>query len=423
MRIFPVFRFSTPLFVLMLATVPVRGQEWQDAPAMPVPRYDMAASVLDGQIYVIGGLDGAGNAVASVLRFDPSNGGAWHDAAPLDGERFDAAAVTLDGRIYVIGGVDDDGDVLDEVEAYLPHEDRWIEIDDLEEGRRGHRAVVIDGRIYVVGGVDEKGKVVKEVEVYDPAENKWSVSEKWKPKHARVAFALVALDGAVYALGGFGGETPVPITEPEVFEGGSVSVIPPGLLRQRGRLAAATVASTAYLLGGVGDHGRPVRDMIRFEPSAQKPSDRWLQGPAMQSTRERFAAVAVDGRLYAIGGRDERSALPSVETMLVSTGLEPPSDVAPIDVTLEQNHPNPFTHSTTVSLVVDTDRPERLTVEVYDPLGRRVRTLVEGVVLPGRHEIVWDGRGEDGRLAGSGTYFCVLQRDGRRSTTSMILIR
>jgi flagellar hook assembly protein FlgD len=43
-------------------------------------------------------------------------------------------------------------------------------------------------------------------------------------------------------------------------------------------------------------------------------------------------------------------------------------------------------------------------VVVFDALGRRVRTLVDGPLAAGRHEIAWDGRDGRGVDAPAGVY-------------------
>ena len=48
---------------------------------------------------------------------------------------------------------------------------------------------------------------------------------------------------------------------------------------------------------------------------------------------------------------------------------------------------------------------ERTEVGVFDLSGRRVRTLLEGVLPAGERTVVWDGRSNDGRSAKSGVYF------------------
>ena len=52
-------------------------------------------------------------------------------------------------------------------------------------------------------------------------------------------------------------------------------------------------------------------------------------------------------------------------------------------------YPNPFYTSTTIEYSLDT--PQRVTVTVYDVLGRVVSQLTDAYELAGHHEMVWDG--------------------------------
>lgn len=416
-------RFAIPVLLAILTALPLYGQEWREVAPLPFPRYDVAAVELDGRIYAIGGRD-SDRVLRAVHRYEPGRD-RWTEIAAMNEARSEAAAVVLNGRIYVIGGVDDRDKAMDDVEVYDPSEGRWDDVEELEVARRGHQAVVLDGRIYVAGGVNAGGALVREVEVYDPDADVWSVSEEWILTNPRVAFALVAIDGEVYVLGGLGGSIFEPVQNSEVFKPGRGPDVfmPPALFRSRGYLAASVAGESAYLMGGMDRRG-VLADVVRFTPSAEILPDRWTDGPPMRQARKSFAAVSINGRLYAIGGQDDRErTLASVESMVTNTRVETPDETPERFVTLEQNHPNPFTHSTTVLLVVGNDRPARVAVDIYDLAGRRIRSLVDGTVDPGRHELEWDGRSDDGRLAGSGVYFCVLKRDGRRVSRTITLIR
>jgi hypothetical protein len=59
----------------------------------------------------------------------------------------------------------------------------------------------------------------------------------------------------------------------------------------------------------------------------------------------------------------------------------------PTGITLEQNHPNPFSSSTTIRYSLD--KETRITVKVCDVYGREVATLVDGVQAAGKHEAVF----------------------------------
>ena len=88
----------------------------------------------------------------------------------------------------------------------------------------------------------------------------------------------------------------------------------------------------------------------------------------------------------------------------------------PSAFTLGAAFPNPFTLTTTVPFEVE--RPGSVRLSVFDVLGRRVALLVDGDVSAGTHRATLDGS----RFT-TGVYFVVLEADGRRQATKVLLIR
>ena len=85
---------------------------------------------------------------------------------------------------------------------------------------------------------------------------------------------------------------------------------------------------------------------------------------------------------------------------------------------LRPGFPNPFRSEANIVFTVKNPSPVRLTV--YDIAGRRVRTLVDEVRLPGRHRVIWAGRDNHGQRVASGVYFCRLEV-GRWSESRRLL--
>lgn len=88
---------------------------------------------------------------------------------------------------------------------------------------------------------------------------------------------------------------------------------------------------------------------------------------------------------------------------------------------LEQNRPNPFNPSTLIRFT--TSERTRATLEVFDAAGHRVRTLVDQVTPAGRHEVVWDGRDDQGVTQSSGVYFYRLQVGTKTEAKKMVLMK
>ncbi len=91
------------------------------------------------------------------------------------------------------------------------------------------------------------------------------------------------------------------------------------------------------------------------------------------------------------------------------------------EMTLHQNHPNPFKSATTVSFVLREKAP--VTLAVYDVEGRLVRLLADEAAGEGYTERIWDGRDANNNQVSSGVYFYRLTAGNRMLTKKMVLIR
>ncbi len=83
---------------------------------------------------------------------------------------------------------------------------------------------------------------------------------------------------------------------------------------------------------------------------------------------------------------------------------------------LSQNYPNPFNPTTVISYRLSAI--SHVSLKVHDVLGREVKTLVNGVQMPGNYEVRFDGS----RFA-SGVYSYVLRAGSFVSTRKMVLCK
>jgi len=121
-----------------------------------------------------------------------------------------------------------------------------------------------------------------------------------------------------------------------------------------------------------------------------------------------LADVAGCGRIGALGvGCSEPTA----------TGAPP----APGGLRLHRPRPNPFNPRTAIAFELPRTGPVSLVA--YDPRGRRVARIVDGVLAAGRHRVVWSGRDASGRPVASGVYFLRLEAGGERRTVRATLVR
>lgn len=99
------------------------------------------------------------------------------------------------------------------------------------------------------------------------------------------------------------------------------------------------------------------------------------------------------------------------------TSVQPePAYQGPVSPRLEQNYPNPFNPSTTIGYEIA--KRSRVSITLYDVLGRKVETLVDSEESPGHHEVLLDAN----RLS-SGIYFYQICAGTFIQTRKLVLIK
>jgi len=91
------------------------------------------------------------------------------------------------------------------------------------------------------------------------------------------------------------------------------------------------------------------------------------------------------------------------------------------DFVLAQNYPNPFNPETTIRYAVPTSAQTRL--NVYDMSGRLVRTLVNGVVPAGNHQVTWNATDNAGNVLPSGVYIYRLNSGELTASGKMVFVK
>jgi hypothetical protein len=99
---------------------------------------------------------------------------------------------------------------------------------------------------------------------------------------------------------------------------------------------------------------------------------------------------------------------------------EPEPEPEPIAPLLAR--PNPATSSVQFDLAVPAQGAQ-VRIEIFDPAGRRVRTLDAGWRSGGRKQVSWDGLSDAGGAVPTGVYFARARMGGELTRTRIVLIR
>ncbi len=98
------------------------------------------------------------------------------------------------------------------------------------------------------------------------------------------------------------------------------------------------------------------------------------------------------------------------------SAVQPQPGTAPLSYSLSQNYPNPFNPSTQITYSVPKSGSVQLSI--YNTLGQKVATLVNGVVAAGQHTVTFSA----GNLA-SGVYFYRIEAGSYTATMKMTLLK
>ncbi len=126
-------------------------------------------------------------------------------------------------------------------------------------------------------------------------------------------------------------------------------------------------------------------------------------------------------------GADRLSSVSDMRTILNSSDSLPTDapgeshDLLPASFVLEQNYPNPFNPQTTIEYTVS--RRARVTIDVFNVLGRHVRRLVDETRGSGTYSTIWNGCDDAGQPMASGVYLYRLQAGDVTLLKKMLLLK
>ncbi len=109
---------------------------------------------------------------------------------------------------------------------------------------------------------------------------------------------------------------------------------------------------------------------------------------------------------------DRTGATREVPVTTVVSSVDAP-ETGTARYSLGRNEPNPFTGRTTIPFTIAV--PAKVTVTVYNSVGRKVAVLIDETLPAGPHNVTWESTGHP-----AGPYYYELTCDGHTSTRTMI---
>lgn len=295
-----------------------QAPRWEQAAPAGVARQELYPEVLDGRLYVAGGLLSPNTGyTAHVESWDPA-GARWTRLATLPEARHHLALAAADGRLWGVGGFSGgfpNWRAQPSVFWYEPAADRWHRGPDLPQPRAEGIAAAVRGKVYLVGGRvpmaagashfnDHEDSVA--TEVLDPATGRWS--RLADAPTARNSAASAVIDGRIYVVGGRsarrqadGTLRQVNLATLEVFDpAGNRWETRAPMPQPRGGLAAAAHRGKLYVFGGEQwvPEQKVFADSWVYDPA----TDRWQALPAMPTARHGLGAATLGDRIHVVGG-------------------------------------------------------------------------------------------------------------------------
>jgi N-acetylneuraminic acid mutarotase len=193
---------------------------------------------------------------------------------------------------------------------------KWVSVAPFPEPREELVGVAANGKMYVFAGLLPHWRPAALVYEYDPASNQWTKKKAMALPSHHVAFCESG--GKIYAFGGFvppesGPPGWVPINNAWEYDPEADTWKPLAPMHtKRGAAAAVASGGKIYVIGGVTT--APGATDLAIRPTARQlgigtveeydpKSNTWRERTPMPTPRNHMALNAVNGKIYAIGGR------------------------------------------------------------------------------------------------------------------------
>lgn len=144
---------------------------------------------------------------------------------------------------------------------------------------------------------------------------------------------------------------------------------------------------------------------------------RWFEAGNGSLVYLSFCFEAVSGALNSTPRTEVLSSIFNWFDSIPQTGVESRlNPELPLDYALDQNYPNPFNPATVINFSLPVTN--RVKLSIFDLTGRKVKTLVNTVLIAGQHRITYEAN----KLA-SGIYLYRIEADDFTTTRKMILLK
>ncbi|VUC35656.1 unnamed protein product [Clonostachys rosea] len=330
--------FPSPLTFVLTGLTPVHGLctpckrgIWQDAAPIPIaPRQEHTTVALSpSTLAILGGIVPSDSfySTTDMMQLYHIKNNSWTSAASIPLPLNHANAAVVDGKLYLLGGlaVAPDGAwrAVPDCWVYTPNNNRWSAISPMPNGTaRGSAAVgVHEKTIYLAGGMttlDIPGggyqDSVDTLISFDTHSGKWKTHLRQNLPEGRDHAGSAVIGSTHYVLGGryFGQQGKrdtvfsLDLRNPDATWQTSPARMP----TPRGGVSTGVFGSEIYIFGGEGNTEAGSNGVFHETEVYNVASRTWAKMAPMRLPTHGTSAVTVGHRVYIPGGGIHQSANP-----------------------------------------------------------------------------------------------------------------
>jgi N-acetylneuraminic acid mutarotase len=268
------------------------SNEWTVRADMPMPRDEARASAIGSKIFVVGGVNEAGETLPTVEIYD-TNINAWSVGKELPIALDHLGVASYENKLYVVGGFTAGQRASNSLFILDPDTNEWMRGMDMPTPRGALTAEFINGTLYAVGGFN--GTVLNVNEAYDPKTNSWTTKSPMPTPRDHLASGVV--DGKLYVIGGRHASIWKNFSVNEEYDPTSDEWSTKTPMPSSRGAIGVSLSGSIYIFGGVS----PLNEFANNEQYIAA-SDKWIIREEMPTPRHGAAAAEVGGSIYVIGG-------------------------------------------------------------------------------------------------------------------------
>jgi len=287
------FHAIMPLLLLFACDSPTQYENWTMGTTMPTARSEMASTIVNGKIYVPGGIRFWGS-TDKFEAYDIANNG-WKKLPDLP-EKLNHIGVASDGqKIYISGGFYNmrQTDFANTLYAFDIEKQTWETLPNMPQTRGAHFMIYRKGQLHLLGGRNHQA-----IWTYDIGQKKWLTNQIGDLPEKRDHITVLQNDQNLYVVGGrkkgvvqkdcwqydFQTQKWTTFTQIPVARGGQT---------------ATFFDNKIHIIGGEdlqADRTFGVHNIYDLN------TQQWSEGTALPTPRHGLVSEAYQGKWYVIGG-------------------------------------------------------------------------------------------------------------------------